>query len=87
MPEDTGELIRIEGGIITGGKVVFDDPNLFTELPKISILPVTSRIVSVSLINRTTQEFTYKVMAKIGWWRWRNRTTTIPVIWLAIQEK
>lgn len=84
--EKRTEFIKIEGGKTIGGKVVFDDPDFFTELPKISILPITKEIVSVSLIKRSTKGFTYKVMIK-KWWRWKNETKEIPILWLAIQEK
>ena len=86
MPEVRGEAIRIEGGITTGGKVIFDDPNLFTELPKVSLTPVTNKIALVSLIKRTLTELEYKVSTLKGK-KWKDETNKISIIWLAIQEK
>jgi hypothetical protein len=87
LPEQRQEFIKIEGGLITGGEVVFEDSSLFSELPKISLTPVTNQTVSVGILERSTTGFKYKVMIKTGWFRWRNRTGSIPVIWIAIQEK
>lgn len=86
MPEKRQEFIKIEGGICQTGEVIFEDSNLFTEFPKISLTPITNQIALTILINRTLTGFEYRVKVRV-WWRWRDRTTEIPVIWIAIQEK
>jgi len=86
MPEVRGEAIKIEGGVITGGKVVYDDPNLFTELPKISLTPVTNKIALATLTKRTLTEFKYRVRTLTGK-KWKDETNKISIIWIAIQEK
>lgn len=87
MPEVRSETIKIEGGIILGGEVIYDNPSLFTELPKLSLTPIFDDVVTISIISRNLIGFIYKVMYRWKGILWRNGTNTIPVIWIAIQER
>lgn len=88
MPERRLEAIKVEGGVGIGGKVVFDDPYLFTKTPKISIIAKTTKIVLVTLTSRSKTNFKYKIRQwNQAQGKWKNKTSTIKVIWLAIQEK
>lgn len=85
MPERRQEFVKVEGGIITGGTVVFDVP--FTQIPKAVITPITNEIVSATITGGNQNGFTYKVRRRASIFSWVDATNTIPVVWIAIQEK
>lgn len=79
------EPTHVEVGVETGGVVVYDEPN-FTKAPIPVVTPLTNQTVLATVTSYSKTGFTYVVKARV-FWRWRDRTNNISVLWIAIEEQ